>query len=174
MTIQFGTPSIGSDGTVYVTSCFFRGGSSNTNVGYIHAIGKGDPDAPSAPVLSGKIRGLPMVDYEFRIRATSPLGRDVYYQVDWSDRDSYTDWIGPYHSGETIKLKHHWMNEGIYYQISVRAKDVNGLCSPWGEYGFRTFPFDKSIMSNGCYLLSFLEQFPLLNTLLNIKNKIFY
>jgi len=166
MTIQFGTPSIGSDGTVYATSWFFRGGSSNTNVGYIHAIGKGDPDAPSVPVLSGKIRGLPMVDYEFRIRATSPLGRDVYYQVDWSDRDSYTDWIGPYHSGETIKLKHHWMNEGIYYQISVRAKDVNGLYSPWGEYCFRTFPFDKGTGSHGCYFLNLLEMSPLLEKLL--------
>jgi outer membrane protein assembly factor BamB len=168
MTIQFGTPSIGSDGTVYVTSWFYRGDQPNYHhVGYIHAIGKGDPDAPSAPVLSGKIRGLPMVNYEFSITATSPLGRDVYYQVDWSDRDSYTDWIGPYHSGETIKLKHHWMNEGRYYQIAVRAKDVNGLCSPWGEYGFRTFPFDKGTGSHGCYLLNLLEQLPLLEKLLN-------
>jgi outer membrane protein assembly factor BamB len=189
MTIQFGTPSIGSDGTVYVTSWFFRGDQPNYHhVGYIHAIGKGDPDGPSAPILTGKTRGLPMVDYEFRIKSTSPLGRDVYYQVDWSDYLSYTDWIGPYHSGETIKLKHHWMNEGIYYQISVRAKDVNGLCgpwgeynfvvkskdingfyNPWGEYGFRTFPFDKGTGSHGCYLLNLLEQFPLIEKLLFLK-----
>jgi outer membrane protein assembly factor BamB len=134
MTIQFGTPSIGSDGTVYVTSWFYRGGSEYTDVGYIHAIGKGDPDAPSAPVISGKTKDLSTMDYEFSITATSPLGRDVYYQVDWSDRLSYTDWIGPYHSGETITLKHHWVDHVNYYQIAARAKDVNGLCGAWGEY----------------------------------------
>ena len=184
MHVQFGTPSIGSDGTVYVTSWFLRSGSNYSHVGYIHAIGKGDPDAPFAPVMSGKIRGLPMVDYEFSITATSPLGRDVYYQVDWSDRLSYTDWIGPYHSGETIKLKHHWMDSGHYYQIAARAKDIDGLCSGWGEYnfvvkakdvnglcvprdkyGFRIFLFDKGIMSHGFYWLNLLEQFPLLQKL---------
>ncbi len=166
MDVQFGTPSIGSVGTVYVTSWFYRGGSNYTNVGYIHAIGKGDPDAPSAPLIFGKTWGFSMVNYEFSITTTSPFGRDVYYQVDWSDRYSYTDWIGPYHSGETIKLKHHWVDEGTYYQIAVRAKDVNGLCSPWGEYGFRTFPFDKGTGSHGCYLLNLLEQLPLLEKLL--------
>jgi outer membrane protein assembly factor BamB len=166
MTVQFGTPSIGSDGTVYVTSLFYRGGSNYTNVGYIHAIGSGEAGAPFAPVISGKTRGLPMVNYEFSITATSPLGRDVYYQVDWSDDLSYTDWVGPYHSDETIKLKHYWMSEGTYYQIAVRAKDVNGLCSPWGEYGFRTFPYGKGIVSHDSYLLNLLEQFPLLQNLL--------
>jgi outer membrane protein assembly factor BamB len=168
MTVQFGTPSISSDGTVYVTTWFYRGGSEYNNVGYIHAIGSGEAGAPFTPVLSGKTKGLPMVDYEFSIEASSPSGSDLYYMVDWSDRYSYTDWVGPYHSGETIKLKHYWVDEGTYYQIAVRAKDVNGLLSPWGEYGFRTFPFDKDIISNGCYWLKLLEQFPLLEKLLSL------
>ena len=109
-----------------------------------------------------------MINYEFSITATSPLGRDVYYQVDWSDPYSYTDWIGPYHSGETIKLKHHWMDLD-FYQISVRAKDVNGLCSPWGEYLIVIVQFDKGIMSHGYYSLKFLEQFPLLERLLLMR-----
>jgi len=167
MHVEFGTPSIGSDGTVYITSWFLRGGSNYTDIGYIHAIGKGDPDAPSTPILSGKTEGSSMVDYEFSITATSPLGNNIYYQVDWSDEHSYTDWIGPYHSGETIKLKHHWVDSGIYYQIAVRAKDVNGLFSPWGEYGFRTL-LDKGIVPHGSYLLNLLEQFPLLENLLSL------
>jgi outer membrane protein assembly factor BamB len=166
MDVQFGTPSIGSDGTVYVTSWFRRGGSNYTDVGYIHAIGSGEPGAPFTPVLSGKTRGLPMVEYEFIIEASSPSGSDLYYQVDWSDENSYTDWVGPYHSDETIKLKHYWMSEGTYYQIAVRAKDVNGLLSPWGEYSFRTFPFDKGIVLHGSYLLNLLEQYPLMQNLL--------
>ena len=118
------SPSIGPDDRVYV-------GSTYSEYGYLRAFGVLDPDAPAAPTIIGKIKGKVEKSYDYIFRSTSPLGNDVFYQIDWGD-GSLTDWLGPYNSGESITMNHSWSDKGTY-TIKARAKDIDNLWGPWGE-----------------------------------------
>ncbi|UCF49823.1 MAG: PQQ-like beta-propeller repeat protein, partial [Thermoplasmatales archaeon] len=162
-----GDPSISNDGTVYVTSWLGTDFHGYYDIGYIHAIGMGDPDAPSTPVVSGKNYGLPLLDHWFSIKATSPSDKDVFYMVDWGD-GNVEDWAGPYDSGEMIMVKHSWempSNRGEYFQVSARAKDTDGLLSPWGEFEIKISYPRNNVFYNSVFL-RFLECFPMLERLL--------
>jgi outer membrane protein assembly factor BamB len=151
-------PAIGSDGTVYV-------GSWNSGPpygwGFLHAI-KNNPSAPSMPEISGPVKGWPNVDLTFSFRSTSPLGKDLYYMVDWDDTDK-TGWHGPYSSGETISLTHSWY---IKRNKIIRAwvKDTDNNYNGPGVFSItipRSRIFDISL------LLRFSEKFPLLEKLIS-------
>jgi outer membrane protein assembly factor BamB len=133
-------PAIGSDGTVYVGSDndLYHPGAE----GYLHAIGKLDSNAPSAPEINGPACGKAGTEYEYTFESTSPLGRNVYYYIDWGD-NTINDWFGPYASGETITVSHTWSSRGTY-TISARAKDTDNLWGPWGTLEV-TMPLDLQI-----------------------------
>jgi hypothetical protein len=50
--------------------------------------------------------------------------------VSWGD--AVSDWLGPYSSGETVIFKHTWTVTGDY-NITVKAKDSEGVESGWSE-----------------------------------------
>jgi len=152
-------PAIGSDGTVYV-------GSDNDAVhpgslGYLHAINTLDPDAPSAPEIRGTENGKINIQYKYTFRAYSHSGKDVYYWIEWGD-GGWTDWIGPYSSGEEITLNHTWSQKGTY-TIKARCNDTDNLWGPWGEL---TVTMPRSRVTTNLLFLRFLERFPLLEKLL--------
>jgi outer membrane protein assembly factor BamB len=157
------SPSIGLDDRVYV-------GSENPGMsprGYLHAFGVLDPDAPTAPTIIGKIRGTIEKSYDYIFRSTSPVGNDVFYQIDWGD-GSITDWLGPYDSGESITMNHSWSDKGTY-TIKARAKDIDNLWGPWGElkitmpYSYEPqFPFIQWLLER------FPNAFPILRYLFEI------
>lgn len=143
-------PSIGADGTIYITSWFGRGGSNYTDFGYIHAFGECDPNAPDAPTITGTAQGKTGVPYEFTFQVKSPLDNDVYYLVDWGDSNGETEmWAGPYHSNETVTLSHTWFASGVYAICAV-AKDSSNLQGPWSG----TF---TTIMATKLLLLGFIH-----------------
>jgi outer membrane protein assembly factor BamB len=152
-------PAIGKDGTVYVGSC--NDGYHPGSWGYLHAIGPPDPDAPSAPQINGQTSIKPWRSYEYTFNSTSPLGRDVYYYIDWGD-NTVKDWFGPFDSGEEVKVSHTWYKRGTYI-IKARAKDSDDLLGPWGELKVTT-PKDKVVNFNNL-LLKLVEQFPFLERL---------
>jgi len=147
------SPAIAEDGTIYVGS----------NDKHLYAIGKLDNDAPTAPTITGQINGIIETEYEYKFKSTSPLGRDVYYYIEWGD-GSKKDWFGPFNSGEEVTVSHSWSEQGTY-TIKARAKDTENLWGPWGEL-MVTMPRDKSISNS--LLLKFLERYPLLNILLTL------
>jgi len=149
-------PAIGEDGTVYI-------GSRLLNGGYLHAFGPLDSDAPSAPIITGKTIGIPGVEYDYKFKSTSPVGRNLYYYITWGD-GSKKDWFGPFGSGEEVTVSHAWTNQGTY-TIRTRAKDTENMWGPWGELQV-TMPRDKSISNS--LLLRFLERYSLLNRLLSL------
>ena len=118
------SPSIGPDDRVYV-------GSTYSEYGYLYALGVLDPNAPTAPTIIGKIKGKIEKSYDYIFRSTSPVGNDVFYQIDWGD-GSITDWLGPYDSGKSITMNHSWSEKGTY-TIKARAKDIDNLWGLWGE-----------------------------------------
>ncbi len=142
------SPAIASDGTVYAVSIDF-------NTGVLHAFGPLDSNAPTAPTISGKTKGKIDKTYDYTFRSTSPIGNDVFYQIDWGD-GSITDWIGPYDSGASITMNHSWSEKGTY-TIKARAKDSDNLWGPWGELEV-TMPFSYELQFPFIHWL--LERFP--------------
>ncbi len=152
-------PAIGEDGTIYVGS--ENDGYHPGSWGYLHAIGKLDPDAPTAPIIDGEINGGIGNEYEYTFKSTSSLGRNVYYYIEWGDNTA-KDWFGPFNSGDEVKATHKYNSEGTF-TIKARAKDTENLWGPWGE-------FKVTITRNKVTANSFL--FQLLNGFLQLQ-KIF-
>ena len=89
--------------------------------GYLYAFGAPNepPETPTKP--DGPDNGLTYVEYMFNSSTTDSEGDDIYYLFDWGD-GNYSDWIGPYSSGEECSASHIWTEIGIY-EIRVRAHD---------------------------------------------------
>ena len=96
----------------------------------------GDP--PVTPVISGPTSGIADEEIEFTIATTDPDNDDVYYFVNWGDGTN-SEWLGPYASGEEVKISHSWSLSDSY-DITARAKDSNSLISDWSN------PFNIEIL----------------------------
>ena len=153
-------PAIGKDGTVYIGS-WDRGPPNGW--GWLHAIGPYDPDAPSAPLITGQTSGTAEKEYEYKFKSTSPFGRDIYYYIEWGD-GSIMDFFGPFDSGEEVVVNHTYLNKGTY-TIKACARDTENLRGPWGELKV-TMPRNKA-MSNSLFY-NFLERFPLFTRLVSL------
>jgi hypothetical protein len=85
---------------------------------------------PDEPLIEGP-RSVRPGTYNWTFKSIDPNRDDVYYQICWGD-DTYEDWIGPYSSGETVKVSHTYDAYGTVC-IRARAKDVYGEIGEWGE-----------------------------------------
>jgi len=153
-------PIIGEDGTVYIGTSVLEYvyPGAVRNFGYLYAFNNMDPNAPNAPDINGPNKGKKGIEYPYTFKSTSPLGRDLYYYIEWGDGDWTTEWwIGPYNSSETIVLNHTWPNKDKY-TIRVRCKDTENLWGPWSEYSVSITP--KSRTSFSSLFMRFLELFP--------------
>jgi len=86
---------------------------------------------PITPELEGPIEGDIGNEYEFTLKTTDPENMDVYYYIDWDD-GTYTEWTGPYPSGEKVNVSHTWF-EKDNQSIKVKAKNSFGIESSWSE-----------------------------------------
>jgi len=68
--------------------------------------------------------------YNYTFNATDPENEDIYYFIDWGD-GTYSNWIGPFPSGEEITCNHTWIQKKIY-QVRAKAKDIYDQEGPWG------------------------------------------
>ncbi|RLF29215.1 MAG: hypothetical protein DRN05_02125 [Thermoplasmata archaeon] len=84
------------------------------------------PAKPSGPT-SGRIRKT----YTYSSTTTDPDNDQIYYLFDWGD-GSYSGWLGPYSSGDTVEASHTWTKRGTY-EIRVKAKDEHGVQSEWSD-----------------------------------------
>ncbi len=126
-------------------------------------------EKPSMVEIYGETYGLGGEEYEFTFTSTDPDGHDIFYMVDWDDGER-TEWLGPYSSGETIKLSHKWKIKGTYW-IKAWAKDTVGGESPQGSHKIiiltssaRSYQI-KSLFTQ--LLERYLRHFPVINFLLN-------
>jgi outer membrane protein assembly factor BamB len=147
-------PAIGKDGTIYV------GGGGDD--GHLFAFGSPDPNAPDTPTINGPIKGDIGTSYDYTFTSTDPNDDDIFYYISWSDGSS-DGWLGPYSSGDDVKVSHTWSKTGTYV-IQAQAKDTNDLKSDWGTLTI-TMPKDKDANLNLQYLKP-LEQVSLLQKLL--------
>ena len=87
------------------------------------------PDVPNTP--DGPTEGIEGVELTFSTSTIDPDGDQLYYKFDWGD-GTYSYWLGPYNSGETIEASNSWNKVGIY-DVRVKARDINNRFSGWSE-----------------------------------------
>jgi len=129
------------------------GPTSGDTQGWLIKVENTPPNKPSPP--QGEANGKINREYTYTTSTIDSNGDEVYYMFDWRDNTT-SEWIGPFKSGETINASHAWKEEGTY-KIRVKAKDVNGLESPWSDYTVVSMP--KGITWK-------LEKFPFIYLLL--------
>jgi hypothetical protein len=112
------------------------------------------PSVPDKP--AGPAKGGPNKEFTFSTSTIDPDGDQVYYMWRWGD-GQYSDWFGPYNSGETVEASHSW-NDTSNYQIRVKAKDiVTGLETDWSEPLWIQIQKTKTVNS---FLYNLLNRFP--------------
>jgi len=110
------------------------------------------PDKPLTP--SGVSTGKPGEEYIFITNSTDPENDKIFYLFDWDD-ENFSDWLGPYNSGEICETSHIWDEEGSY-SIKVKAKDENGIESPWSDPLSITMPKNTELLNN--LIFKFIEK----------------
>ena len=69
--------------------------------------------------------------FQLTTSAVDPEGDQVYFMWNWDD-GTYSDWMGPYNSGDTCMAPKQW-TAGGEYNVLVRAKDEYDVNGPWSE-----------------------------------------
>jgi len=150
-----------------ILSCEYLGsGETKINVSVTN-IENYPPEKPDKP--TGAEQGKPDIEYTFSTSTSDPEGDDIYYMWDWGD-GNYSDWVGPFSSGDNCEQSYSWSSEGEY-QIRVKAKDDFYGESEWSD------PLSISMPKTRQYINMpfprFLENhphlFPLLRQLLGLS-----
>jgi hypothetical protein len=87
------------------------------------------PDKPTKP--SGSEGGRTGNEYSYSTSANDGDGDQVYFMWDWGD-GNFSDWLGPYGSGETCEATHTWTVDGSY-SVRVIAMDEHDGDSNWSD-----------------------------------------
>lgn len=87
------------------------------------------PYIPKRPV--GPIMGKRKSEYTYYVSTTDTNGDQIYYKIDWGD-GNFSEWIGPYNSGETVEITYNWSKRGDYL-VKVRARDENHQYTQWSD-----------------------------------------
>ena len=87
------------------------------------------PDDPEQP--DGPQDGVVNNEYTYNTTTNDPEGDEIYYMWDWGD-GTFSEWLGPYISGEEAFASKMWDEIGQYY-VQVKAKDVIGAESDWSS-----------------------------------------
>jgi hypothetical protein len=121
------------------------------------------PQKPSKP--TGPSTFKPETVYSFSTSTIDPDGDNVFYLFNWGDEE-VSGWLGPFNSGVIINASHSWDNKG-FYQVRVKAKDVNGVQSDWSDPLRIIMP--KYYIMNPLLkiMISILEFFPIFHTLIS-------
>ena len=119
------------------------------------------PEKPSRPI--GDKSGTIKEEYTYVTTSQDPDNDDLWYKWDWGD-NTFSEWIGPYNSGESCEINHTWNKRGDY-EIRVKARDENGLESKWSDSLVITMPKNKFFNN---FILRFLQNNPLLDYLIHL------
>ena len=120
----------------------------------------GQTQPPYAPYITGPTSGKVGVEYEYNFSLSDPDNNLIYFRVDWGN-GSPGLWLGPYDSGETVRLNHTWNEKGTNI-IKAQAKDTYDAESEWATLEVKIPKSHNPIW----WLNNLLDRFPLLQRLL--------
>lgn len=86
------------------------------------------PNIPAQP--QGPLTGAINIPYTYSTSTSDPESQQIFYKWSWGDNES--PWLGPYDSGAVAEATHSWSAAGDYL-VKVKAKDTDGLESPWSS-----------------------------------------
>jgi len=143
-TIQFFSP-IGVTGEVQLVVTGLNA------IPYMTTIMVGEPNlSPEKPAKpTGRATGQPGNTYMYSSSTTDPEGDGVYYLWDWGD-GNFSEWVGPYASGNSVSTQKSWTEQGNY-SVRVKAKDSHGHESVWSD------PLDVTMPYNLPYFVKLLD-----------------
>jgi hypothetical protein len=114
--------------------------------------------APKKPMKpTGEKSGTIDDEYSFSSFTTDSDGDSIYYKWDFGD-GTFSDWLGPYKSGDVVSTTHQWNRWGRY-EVKVKARDEHRAESDWSD------PLPVS--------MPVIQKFPLLQLLFNFLEKCF-
>jgi len=87
------------------------------------------PNKPARP--TGVKKGKVGEEYNFSTSTSDQDGDMIYYKWDWGD-GTFSDWFGPFNSGEEVSVTHQWSRLGIY-NVKVKARDEHRDESDWSD-----------------------------------------
>ncbi|KYK23719.1 hypothetical protein AYK21_02240 [Thermoplasmatales archaeon SG8-52-2] len=116
--------------------------------------------SPNPPIIDGPTSGKKGVFYNFTFNSIDPDGDDVYYYIIWGD-GAEEEWDGPHPSGVDFIIAHSFPIKNTF-TIEAKAKDIFDAESNWSSFEI-TIPRTRPTSYHWL-----LEQFPLLERLLNI------
>jgi len=120
------------------------------------------PEKPVTP--NGQINGEIEIIYDYTTSAVDLHSHKIYYMWDWGD-GTFSEWLGPYNSGEECIGKNSWSDKSDY-EIKVKAKDELGYESSWSDSLPISMPHKK--YSNINLLESIQNRFLIINWLMKI------
>jgi len=128
--------------------------------------GNTQPNKPSTP--TGETAGKTGTPYPYSSMTIDPDGNQLHYNFSWGD-GTYSGWIGPYNSGDTVTESHIWDTKGTF-SVKIKAHDSNGAESAWSDP--LTISMPKNIDIHALFI-HFLENhpdlFPILKFLLGMN-----
>ncbi len=132
--IQFFSP-IGVTGEVQLVVTGFNA------IPYMATLTVGEPNLPpETPAKpTGRLSGEPGHSYMYSTETTDPENDGVYYLWDWGD-GNFSEWLGPFASGNTASTQKSWAEKGNY-SVRVKAKDAQGHESDWSDPLDVTMPY---------------------------------
>jgi hypothetical protein len=86
------------------------------------------PEKPITPI--GAVYCTTGVAYTYKVTAIHPQGEMLEFQFDWGG--AVGDWDNRVASGETALVSHVFETAGTY-PVAARARDSEGLLSPWSD-----------------------------------------
>jgi len=118
---------------------------------YMATLMVGEPNLPPAKPdkPTGRATGQPGNTYMYSSSTTDPEGDGIYYLWDWGD-GNFSEWVGPYASGNSVSTQKSWTEQGNY-SIRVKAKDSQGHESSWSD------PLDVTMPYNLPYFVKLLD-----------------
>jgi hypothetical protein len=109
----------------------------------------GGSNIPSKP--NGPKTGRPGISYTYFTIASDPEELPIYYKWDWDD-GFYSDWLGPFESGNKAEASYTWKEQGSY-NIRVKARNEHGIESDWSD------PLSISMPRNKQYINKLIQRF---------------
>ena len=111
------------------------------------------PEIPAMP--DGPSSGKPNAILTFSADTTDPDEDQIWYMWRWGYGD-YSDWLGPYNSGDSVEGSHSW-DETSNYQVRIKAKDSMEQESDWSDPLLVSIEKSKSANS---WFYNLFERFP--------------
>ena len=118
---------------------------------------------PDAPSIDGPTSGKPGESYNFTFNSVDPDGYDLYYYINWGD-GAEEEWNGPHPSGEDFVIDHSFPSKKTF-TIEAKAKDISNAESNWSYFDIK---IPRTRANFNPLFHWFLDQFPLLEKLLNL------